>query len=126
MDIKLACNNTIYYGDCYGESYCYNCDCQNFICESCENMEICGHCYYCYILFKICPSCKRETKIKEPSRICDWCATELVTDDELCLIHYICTCCDNLLCVECICQCINQQSFQCTNDSFYCFDCQRI
>jgi hypothetical protein len=51
---KLICNNSVYGGDCHGETFCEgNCDHRNLVCKECR-MFICGCCYE-----KQCPCCKK-------------------------------------------------------------------
>ena len=51
---KIICNNSVNYGDCYGDSYCDMCKHQDMFCSKC-NIRICGCCYT--LCYKKCPSC---------------------------------------------------------------------
>lgn len=62
--LNKVCNNTVFFGDCYGESYHtkydhrtrtyqFVCDCVDKKCNHCQ-LHICGHCY------DYCPVCGRD------------------------------------------------------------------
>ena len=56
---KIVCNNTINYGDCYGETFCNSCNHPKYIYCSC-GLKFCGHCWYQQHRFTICPYCDKK------------------------------------------------------------------
>lgn len=69
---KFLCNNSMYGGDCYGESYCNdNCGHVDYICPCC-NFKICACCSYHKSPFmERCLMCKQPEDMSE-SNILVW------------------------------------------------------
>ena len=87
------CNNNLFGGDCYGQSYCdldkEGCDHENIKCRSCQ-LIVCGCCY------RDCPLCECDPKGKE----CYQCG-HYVDDVE----HWDCENCGMTICKTCYTEC---------------------
>ncbi len=92
MDLKqildvygILCNNTIYGGDCYGDSYCSykkKCEHEDIKCNQCDKIIICGCCYYLHgINICECPICN--LRIGYELQYCDVCKNNIETTKDL-------------------------------------------
>lgn len=80
---KIICNNSVNRGDCYGDSYCHNCNHEDRQCVNCV-IVICGCCLNLHY-DNICPACNNKIKSKYvfiPNTPDEWYKHNLVCFDK--------------------------------------------
>jgi hypothetical protein len=116
---KIICNNSLYGGDCYGETFCpQKCGHEDFKCLNCDIL-FCGCCHD--FNSYLCPGCEGDPE-KINKKCCD--CNRLVsirTHDEK---EHQCIKCNKLICLNCLAYIKCDYKYKITNCSdIICFTC---